>query len=489
MFPPYPHFGSGHHIKIHDYLVGDTIGKGGFGDIRIAFHLHSHNPFAVKLIPKSRLLKCKYGRKIFFNETVLAPLVSHSSLINVIEVADSPSQIFQFMRLAENGNLLQKLRKKQFESKVSIKMVDQLLSAVEYLHAHGIVHRDIKLENILLSKRYDIKLCDFGLASFTFDGQITGNYGSFEYSSPESIKNPSFDGFKADMWSVGVVIYSIFTRKLPFQLPKNAPTEGLSPSALCDFIDYSKAIDLTGIPPPFQEMLTQLLSLNPADRPSATDCRSLLGSGTTQKQKKPPFSMLHEPELTNEASFAIVSKLSQVMHTSHQKLIGQLKEKSMNLQKVIYILLEKQIKAYSLYPNPSSLFQRVFSVNSQPTPALVNQIANSKDEQDSHDRSLVEESLSHVKFETSRIFKANSHDVYEKMHSFLMTNQCCISSPISNTLLVMQHHDSGDMRLEFNCTDQDPNETRSILRLIGESSSSELSMKIMDHMDTIFPHF
>lgn len=481
------------HLKVQDYMIGEIIGQGSFGQIRIAFHNRSKIPFAVKIISKSQLMQSRNAKQILFNETVLAPLVDHPSIIKIVEIADSRSQIFQFMRFAENGDLLRLLRSSPIEQKFAMKTIDQILSAVEYLHANGIAHRDIKLENILISKRTGAKLCDFGLSTITFDGKVTGNCGSIEYAAPEAIEQPSYDGFKADMWSVGVVIYAIFSRKLPFQ---NSNKGGYF-----DRYNYEAPIDMTFVPKNIQPLIIKLLSIDPNERPSATEARlfpSLAELSSTPPHRKDPLSMLH-PDIFDdpESNFSIISKLSQVLHVPHQTVIMRLKETTMNRPKLLYNLFIKTSQNknfdFSIQQSKSKIHCIMKSSTSANTlssiekpPTLINLNKNANSDNDSLKNDNDEEEINDSK-EVSKIFKANAFTIYDAMHSFLMKNKACISSPISENPMIMMKQDGGsDIRLFFSCKDQNPNEISAILELYPEPSSFELSSRIMEYMDKCF---
>lgn len=493
------------HLKVHDYMIGDVIGQGSFGQIRVAFHYRSRIPFAVKIISKSQLMQSRNAKQILFNETVLAPLIDHPSIIKIVEIADSRSQIFQFMRLAENGDLLRLLRTTPLEQKLAIRIIDQILSAVEYLHANGIAHRDIKLENILISKRTGAKLCDFGLSTITFDGKVTGNCGSIEYAAPEAINQPQYDGFKADIWSLGVVFYAIFTRNLPFQ------SQGSKNNAnYFEQYNYNSPIDMTFVPKNMQPLICKMLSIDPNERPSATEIRSyppICALYSSQLPRKEPLSMLQPPDLSNdpESSFTMISILSQVLHVPHQTVIARLNEPTMNRPKLLYTLFKKSRqnmnfdfnshtddgKLHCLMTSNTSAstlnnIQKPLTFNNYKTNnATINcsnyndntncTDLNSKDNEDQNDDG---------KDEISKVFPSNAFTIYDTMHSFLMKNKACISSPISSTPMIMLRQEGGgDIRLPFYCRDKNPNENSAILKLYTEPSSMELSAKIMEHME------
>ena len=117
---------------------------------------------------------------------------------------------------------------------------------------------------------------------------------------------------------------------------------------------------------------------------------------------------------------------------------------------------------------------------------LINLNKNANSDNDSLKNDNDEEEINDSK-EVSKIFKANAFTIYDAMHSFLMKNKACISSPISENPMIMMKQDGGsDIRLFFSCKDQNPNEISAILELYPEPSSFELSSRIMEYMDKCF---
>ena len=429
-------------IKVHDYMVGDQIGRGAFAQIRIAFHHRTRNPFAVKVISKKKLQESRHGKMLMFNETILARLVDHPAIIDVCEICDSHSQIFQFMRLAEHGDLLRQLRKTPLEIAQIARIIDQLLAAVEYLHSYGICHRDIKLENILLSKQAGVKLCDFGLASMTFDGVLHGNCGSFEYSAPEAIRAESFDGMKADMWSVGVVCYALFARGLPFK------------GVHKDFDFESAQVDYDIVPVKFRPLIQQLLSVDPAQRPSATEARGFHALNSSQTRRREPLSALQVPVVT-EGALPIVTRLSQVLKIPVPDLLERVHAEEMNREKVLFLLLVRRFRTGAL----DVAFKGPIHQRSEPSKELLSQ----KDD--------------NVRTEFLRVPAVR---VYEAMHSFLMKQRCCVSSPISSTLVICQPKDGKDLRVLFNIFDREEGDC--VVTLIPDADSLELATMVMDFL-------
>ncbi|OHT15428.1 CAMK family protein kinase [Tritrichomonas foetus] len=435
--------GSDTFVKIHDYVIGDPIGRGTFSSIRVAFHHRSKKPYAVKIISKQKLATCQRSKHILFNETVLAPLVDHPCIIEVQEIADTDSHIFQFMRFAEHGDLLHKLRKTPFETSIVLRLIDQLLSAVEYLHSLGICHRDIKLENILLAKHGGVKLCDFGLATFTFNGQIQGNCGSYEYSAPEAIRSPQFDGFKADMWSCGIVIYAILSRRLPY------------PNVTPDY-DFSDPIDFSLIPKDFVPLIQQLLSIDPSMRPSATECRAMPLLTSQQIRPKLPLSSLRfdgPPDAEDKES--IITRLSQVLGMQPDLFNSRISCPEMCREKLLFLLSKRKSERVNLGGNDISLKPNA------PTPPKGQFFAPPP--------------VANVAIlERKHSFQTSACTVYAALHSFTIRQKCCISSPLSMSPTIVLHKDKQEFRVSFYIADEAAGGGCSIMLCADQSSASLL---------------
>ena len=145
--------------------------------------------------------------------------ISHPNIIRYYETVYTSETVNIVTEVVENNSLVEYLRmqpSKRVSEKNARVIMKDLLKGLSYLHYNNIVHRDLKLENILISKDMRIKLIDFGFS--TFDNQIHYDFcGTPHYISPEIIGKGGYTGQAADIWAVGVIMYKILTGAFPFK--------------------------------------------------------------------------------------------------------------------------------------------------------------------------------------------------------------------------------------------------------------------------------
>lgn len=122
------------------------------------------------------------------------------------------------MEFAENGSLLDRIKRNDhLDEEQSRIFFSQICDGVGYCHDHGVVHRDIKCENLLLDKNMNIKLIDFGFSRKITNTELSDTFcGSFSYASPEILQNQPYQPKFSDIWAIGVVLFSMVFGKLPF---------------------------------------------------------------------------------------------------------------------------------------------------------------------------------------------------------------------------------------------------------------------------------
>lgn len=203
-------------VKIGCYELEKTIGKGNFAVVRLATHLISKSKVAIKIVDKRQL--DTENLKRINREVQIMKLLNHPHIIRLYQVIDTDDMIYLVTEYASGGDIFDYLfvHKRMEESKAR-KKFKQIISAISYCHKHYVVHRDLKAENLLLDENMNIKIADFGFSNYFQSDKFLKTWcGSPPYAAPELFEGKEYDGPKADIWSLGVVLYVMVCGALPF---------------------------------------------------------------------------------------------------------------------------------------------------------------------------------------------------------------------------------------------------------------------------------
>lgn len=172
------------------------------------------------MIEKSQL-KNSTAEKRVLQEIQLLRKLDHRNVVKLLEVFENESAIYLVMEYMDRGDLytLLKGQKKGRLSEIQTKpLFFQILRGLEYIHSQGVLHRDIKLDNILLDQGMNLKICDFGISrTIVANHRMTEQSGTPAFMAPEIIAGGGYEGFGSDVWSLGVVLYCLLTGTLPFR--------------------------------------------------------------------------------------------------------------------------------------------------------------------------------------------------------------------------------------------------------------------------------
>jgi len=208
--------------KLGNLKLGKVLGEGSSGTVRLAIDSKTGEEFAVKVYDKSKLTSESLAR-VFFEAEIMKNL-PHKNIVQFKEVVEDTDKVYIIMKYAKNGDLLDYVRSKKKLTEEEARVIFlQIFEALNYAHNQSIIHRDIKLENILLDENNDIIIGDWGFADFWSIGKkIKCAWGSLFYAAPEVFTGAEYTGPEIDIWSLGVVLYAITCGKLPFSGIDNA---------------------------------------------------------------------------------------------------------------------------------------------------------------------------------------------------------------------------------------------------------------------------
>ncbi|XP_004558966.3 NUAK family SNF1-like kinase 1 [Maylandia zebra] len=205
-----------HNLK-HRYEVMETLGKGTYGKVKKAVERASLKTVAIKSIRKERITD-NLDRIHIQREIEITSSLSHPNIIRFHEVFESRDKIVIVMEYASRGELYDYIQERRRLPETEARSIfRQITSAVHYCHKNGVVHRDLKLENILLDQDLNVKLADFGLSNNFHKGTLLQTYcGSPLYAAPEIVKGLPYQGPEVDCWALGVLLYALVYSSMPF---------------------------------------------------------------------------------------------------------------------------------------------------------------------------------------------------------------------------------------------------------------------------------
>ncbi|XP_055752067.1 MAP/microtubule affinity-regulating kinase 4-like isoform X1 [Salvelinus fontinalis] len=201
---------------IGNYRLLKTIGKGNFAKVKLARHILTGKEVAIKIIDKNQLNPTSLQK--LFREVRIMKGLNHPNIVQLFEVIETENTLYLIMEYASGGEVFDYLvshgRMKEKEARAKFR---QIVSAVHYCHLKNIVHRDLKAENLLLDAESNIKIADFGFSNeFTMGNKLDTFCGSPPYAAPELFQGKKYDGPEVDIWSLGVILYTLVSGSLPF---------------------------------------------------------------------------------------------------------------------------------------------------------------------------------------------------------------------------------------------------------------------------------
>jgi serine/threonine protein kinase len=216
---------------IGPWIMGECIGRGASGRVKIAKNRHPGQLAAIKILPlqpfvnarassSSRHTKSNKQRLGINREITMMKLMDHPNILRIYDVYQSERELYLVLEYVEGGELFDLLvNHGKMHPLKALAYFKQIIYALNYAHTFSIIHRDLKPENILIHSHSPplIKIVDWGMAAFAPPTlQLDSSCGSPHYASPEIVNGEKYEGNATDIWSCGVVLFALLTRQLPF---------------------------------------------------------------------------------------------------------------------------------------------------------------------------------------------------------------------------------------------------------------------------------
>lgn len=252
-------------VIIKKYEIGKFLGKGGFAKCFEVIEERTAKVLAAKIIDKSSLKKEKTKQKLQ-SEIKIHKSLNHQNIVKFESDFEDNTRVFILMELCKNQTLKEMIRKRTRILEIEARwLMSQLIPALIYLHSKNVIHRDIKLGNIFLGKNLECKIGDFGLAAQLENSKERRKTicGTPNYMSPD-VLNSNLNGysFEADIWSLGVVLYTVLIGDPPFETANVKSTYRRIKS-----LSYCFPTDIE-ISQEAKSLISSIFVLKPNNRPS-----------------------------------------------------------------------------------------------------------------------------------------------------------------------------------------------------------------------------
>ncbi|KAL7210103.1 hypothetical protein ACSBR1_031628 [Camellia fascicularis] len=268
--PPSAAGASGGGVILGKYQLGRLLGRGSFAKVYYARSLNDTTAVAIKVIDKAKTVDAAMEPRIVREIAAMRRLNNHPNILKIHEVMATKTKIYLVMELAKGGDLSSTLLRRPGGSPLpettARRYFQQLISALHFCHHHGVTHRDIKPQNLLLDEAGVLKISDFGLSAVPEEHRRHGLLlhtacGTPAFTAPEVFcRGGGYDGAKADAWSCGVILFLFLAGNLPF--------DDSNLAAMYQKIRRRKFQFPNWVSKPAKYIIRQLLDPNPNSRMS-----------------------------------------------------------------------------------------------------------------------------------------------------------------------------------------------------------------------------
>ena len=204
-------------LMIGDFKIGTKLGQGTFSKVCQGIHMPTGEKVAIKIMSKDQI-KEKTDQIRIEKEINIQKKLHHQNIVQQYAIIETKTTIYIISEYCSGGELFDYIvsKRKLYEVE-ACRIYQQLISGLEYLHKQRICHRDLKPENLLFDSKHILKIADFGLSNDYHKGKLSTPCGSPCYAAPEMVTGKKYSGSSVDIWSSGIVLYTMVCGFLPFE--------------------------------------------------------------------------------------------------------------------------------------------------------------------------------------------------------------------------------------------------------------------------------
>jgi polo-like kinase 1 len=292
-------------IAVRQYSKGRFLGKGGFARCYEFCSMETRKLTASKIVPKASLTKSRAKQKLM-TEIKIHRSLHHPNIVGFEHFFEDSENVYILLELCTNQTMNELLRRRKRLTELEVQCyLQQVISALNYLHSHKVIHRDLKLGNFFLSDKMEIKIGDFGLATkLEFEGEKKRTIcGTPNYIAPEVLDGKQGHSYEVDIWSLGVIAYTLLVGKPPFETSDVKTTYRRIRMNAYSFPENVPLSEQS------KSLITRILVTEPSKRPSLSEISSheFFHQGNSIPKLLPPSTLACPPSASYLRQFLSLS--------------------------------------------------------------------------------------------------------------------------------------------------------------------------------------
>jgi len=310
--------GEGH--TVHRYLRGKMLGKGGFAKVYMCESLDTNRMYAVKIVPKANLVKTRARQKLQA-EIKIHRILKHKHVCEYKHFFEDKTNCYILLELCHNQSMNELIKRRKRLTEPEVKYyLSQVLVSVQYMHGINVIHRDLKLGNLFLDKQLRVKVGDLGLATklTSADEKRKTICGTPNYIAPEVIdgnKEKRGHSFEVDIWSMGVICYTLLIGKPPYE---SKDVKSTYQRILSNQYSFPSHVPISEHA---RDLISRMLQTLPSKRPSLEFIRMhpFFTHDASKIPKSLPLCCTHvAPDWQEDIDGNLVPVLAEAEHNRHQ---------------------------------------------------------------------------------------------------------------------------------------------------------------------------